>query len=84
MIVTSFTKLVGVSAPIQLAAMPGISTPDLVAAVDEAKDGLQLVVARMFTFLAPAEHVEEEVELSRRRVPAQFHCDIARRSSIPW
>lgn len=36
MIATSFTKLVGVSAPIQLAAMPGISTPDLVAAVADA------------------------------------------------
>jgi len=36
MIATSFTKLVGVSAPIQLAAMPGISTPDLVAAVADS------------------------------------------------
>jgi NAD(P)H-dependent flavin oxidoreductase YrpB (nitropropane dioxygenase family) len=36
MIVTPFTKLVGVSAPIQLAAMPGIATPDLVAAVADA------------------------------------------------
>jgi nitronate monooxygenase len=35
-IASSFTKLVGVSAPIQLAAMPGISTPDLVAAVADA------------------------------------------------
>jgi len=32
MITTSFTKLVGVSAPIQLAAMPAIATPELVAA----------------------------------------------------
>ena len=36
MIATSFTRLVGLSAPIQLAAMPGISTPDLVAAVADA------------------------------------------------
>ena len=36
MIATSFTRLVGVSAPIQLAAMPGISTADLVAAVADA------------------------------------------------
>jgi len=35
-IATSFTRLVGVSAPIQLAAMPGISTADLVAAVADA------------------------------------------------
>ena len=36
MITTSFTKLVGVAAPIQLASMPGIATPDLVAAVADA------------------------------------------------
>jgi NAD(P)H-dependent flavin oxidoreductase YrpB (nitropropane dioxygenase family) len=32
-IATSFTKLVGIAAPIQLAAMPGIATTELVAAV---------------------------------------------------
>ena len=36
MITTAFTKLVGASAPIQLAAMPGIATPELVAAVADA------------------------------------------------
>jgi NAD(P)H-dependent flavin oxidoreductase YrpB (nitropropane dioxygenase family) len=36
MIETSFTRRVGVSAPIQLAAMPGITTPELVAAVADA------------------------------------------------
>lgn len=36
MIATSFTRLVGASAPIQMAAMPGISTPRLVAAVANA------------------------------------------------
>jgi NAD(P)H-dependent flavin oxidoreductase YrpB (nitropropane dioxygenase family) len=36
MIATSFTRLVGISAPIQLAPMPGICTPDLVAAVADA------------------------------------------------
>jgi NAD(P)H-dependent flavin oxidoreductase YrpB (nitropropane dioxygenase family) len=35
-IATSFTRLVGASAPIQLAAMPGICTPELVAAVADA------------------------------------------------
>jgi NAD(P)H-dependent flavin oxidoreductase YrpB (nitropropane dioxygenase family) len=35
-ITTSFTNLVGASAPIQLASMPGISTPELVAAVADA------------------------------------------------
>ena len=50
MIVTSFTKLVGVSAPIQLAAMPGASGPDLVAAVADA-GGLAMLGAPL---LSPA------------------------------
>jgi len=36
MIKTRFTKLVGASAPIQVASMPGVSTPALVAAVADA------------------------------------------------
>ena len=36
MISTGFTQLVGVSAPIQQASMPGIATPELVAAVADA------------------------------------------------
>ena len=51
MIVTSFTKLVGVSAPIQLAAMGGIATPALVAAVSDA-GGLGMLSAPL---LSPAE-----------------------------
>jgi NAD(P)H-dependent flavin oxidoreductase YrpB (nitropropane dioxygenase family) len=48
MIVTSFTKLVGVSAPIQLASMPGICTPDLVAAVADA-GGLGMIGAPLMS-----------------------------------
>src|SRR5688572_266624 len=48
-----------------------------VIAVDQAKDGLQLVVA----VGAPPEDVEEEIELSRRGIPGQFHCEIASRTS---
>jgi len=33
---TAFTRLVGASTPVQVAAMPGISTPELVAAVADA------------------------------------------------
>jgi NAD(P)H-dependent flavin oxidoreductase YrpB (nitropropane dioxygenase family) len=47
-ITTSFTELVGVSAPIQLAAMPGICTPDLVAAVADA-GGLGMVGAPLMS-----------------------------------
>ena len=48
MIATSFTKLVGVSAPIQLASMPGIATPELVAAVADA-GGLGMVGAPLMS-----------------------------------
>jgi NAD(P)H-dependent flavin oxidoreductase YrpB (nitropropane dioxygenase family) len=47
MIATSFTKLVGATAPIQLSAMPGIATPELVAAVADA-GGLGMLGAPMF------------------------------------
>jgi NAD(P)H-dependent flavin oxidoreductase YrpB (nitropropane dioxygenase family) len=49
-ITTSFTKLLGISAPIQLASMPGITTPELVAAVADA-GGLGMLGAPM---LSPA------------------------------
>jgi NAD(P)H-dependent flavin oxidoreductase YrpB (nitropropane dioxygenase family) len=47
---TAFTELVGCSAPIQLAGMPGITTPALVAAVADA-GGLAMLGA---TAMAPA------------------------------
>ncbi len=48
MLDTPFTRLVGASAPIQSAAMPGISTPELVAAVAEA-GGLGMLGAAMMS-----------------------------------
>ncbi|MFI5317210.1 MAG: nitronate monooxygenase, partial [Myxococcota bacterium] len=45
---TSFTELVGASAPIQSAAMPGISTLELVAAVADA-GGLGMLGAALLT-----------------------------------
>lgn len=36
MLATSFMRLLGISAPIQLASMPGVCTPELVAAVADA------------------------------------------------
>lgn len=36
MLETPFTKLVGIAAPVQLAAMPGVVTPELAAAVSNA------------------------------------------------
>src|SRR5437667_146660 len=50
-----------------------------VAEVDQAKDGLQLVVA----VRSQAEHVQEKIQLSRRRVPGHCHREMMSRSSIP-
>jgi len=44
---------------------------DTIAAVDQAKDGLQLVIA----VRSKGEHVQEKIQLSRRRVPGHFHRD---------
>jgi NAD(P)H-dependent flavin oxidoreductase YrpB (nitropropane dioxygenase family) len=57
-IATSFTKLVGVSAPIQLAAMPGIATPDLVAAVADA-GALGMLGATLLSAAALEEVLEQ-------------------------
>jgi hypothetical protein len=37
----------------------------------------------MVAVVAAPEHMEKEVELSRRRVPGYFHSEMARRSSMP-
>jgi NAD(P)H-dependent flavin oxidoreductase YrpB (nitropropane dioxygenase family) len=66
MIATSFTKLVGVSAPIQSAAMPGISTPELVAAVADA-GGLGMTAATLIP-AAVLESVLEEIASKTRGV----------------
>lgn len=59
MIATSFTRLVGVRAPIQLAAMPGIATLDLVAAVADA-GGLGMLGASLMS-VAVLEPVLEQL-----------------------
>lgn len=43
---TAFTRLVGGRAPVQLAPMPGVGTPELVAAVPEAR-GLGMFTAAL-------------------------------------
>lgn len=66
MITTSFTKLVGVKAPIQLASMPGVCTPDLVCAVADA-GGLGMLGAPM---MSPAELEAALAHLSARSTGA--------------
>ena len=66
MIATAFTKLVGVSAPIQQASMPGITTPELVAAVAGA-GGLGMLGAPLLP--APAlEAALDQLEATTRGV----------------
>jgi NAD(P)H-dependent flavin oxidoreductase YrpB (nitropropane dioxygenase family) len=63
-IATSFTRLVGASAPIQLAGMPGITTPELVAAVADA-GGLGMLGAAMLS-AAALEPVLEQISARTR------------------
>jgi NAD(P)H-dependent flavin oxidoreductase YrpB (nitropropane dioxygenase family) len=66
-IATSFTKLVGVSAPIQQASMPGIATTDLVAAVADA-GGLGMLGAP----LLPAPALEAALDQLAARTRGVF------------
>jgi NAD(P)H-dependent flavin oxidoreductase YrpB (nitropropane dioxygenase family) len=67
MIATSFTRLVGSRVPIQQAAMPGIATPELVAAVADA-GGLGMLGAP----LMPAAVLESVLEQLSRRARGVF------------
>jgi NAD(P)H-dependent flavin oxidoreductase YrpB (nitropropane dioxygenase family) len=67
MLATSFTRLVGVPAPIQQAAMPGVATPELVAAVADA-GGLGMVGAP----LVPPAALERVLEALSRRTRGAF------------
>ena len=67
MIGTPFTRLVGASAPIQLAGMPGITTPELVAAVADA-GGLGMLGAAML----PAPLLEQTLEQITARTRGAF------------
>ena len=67
MITTAFTKLVGISAPIQVAAMPGIATPDLVAAVADAG-----ALGMLGAPLMPAEVLERALAQLERRTRGVF------------
>lgn len=58
MIETPFTQLIDISAPIQLAAMPGVSTPDLVSAVSEA-GGLGMLPAPLMSPAALEQALDE-------------------------
>lgn len=71
MIATAFTKLVGISAPIQLAAMPGIARPPLVAAVAEA-GGLGMLGAPLMSPALLEQTLEELAERTRGVVGVNF------------
>lgn len=61
---TAFTKLLGISAPIQLAGMPGINTPELVCAVANA-GGLGMLGAAGAPFVTPDAMDQMLNEISR-------------------
>lgn len=61
MIETPFTRLVDASTPIQLAAMPGVSVPDLVAAVAGA-GGLGMLPAPLMSPAALERALDEVSE----------------------
>jgi NAD(P)H-dependent flavin oxidoreductase YrpB (nitropropane dioxygenase family) len=67
MIETPFTKLLGASAPIQLAAMPGVSTPGLVCAVAAAGG-----VGMLPTPMMPAEALEHVLDDLAKRTEGVF------------
>jgi NAD(P)H-dependent flavin oxidoreductase YrpB (nitropropane dioxygenase family) len=66
-IATSFTRLVGISAPIQLAGMPGIATLELAAAVADA-GGLGMLGAPMLS----APELEQVLEQLSARTRGAF------------
>jgi NAD(P)H-dependent flavin oxidoreductase YrpB (nitropropane dioxygenase family) len=70
-IATAFTKLAGVSAPIQLAAMPGIATPELAAAVADA-GGLGMLGAPMLSATALEGELEQLAGRTRGVVGVNF------------
>jgi NAD(P)H-dependent flavin oxidoreductase YrpB (nitropropane dioxygenase family) len=67
MLTTSFMKLVGARMPIQLASMPGVATPELVAAVADA-GGLGMLGASML----PPAALEEMLDALHRRTRGAF------------
>lgn len=71
MIETPFTRLIGTSTPIQLAAMPGVSTPDLVSAVAEA-GGLGMLPTPLMSPAALGRALDEVSEKTSRAFGVNF------------
>jgi NAD(P)H-dependent flavin oxidoreductase YrpB (nitropropane dioxygenase family) len=81
-IATCFTELVGVSAPIQLASMPGIATPELVAAVADA-GGLGMLGAPMMSAAALEESLAQLAARTRGAVGVNFLMPFLDPACIP-
>ncbi|MGH0029312.1 MAG: NAD(P)H-dependent flavin oxidoreductase [Myxococcota bacterium] len=67
MVETRFTRLLGASAPVQLAAMPGVATPELVSAV-AAAGGVGMLPAPMLS----AEVLSQVLDGLREKAPGVF------------
>jgi NAD(P)H-dependent flavin oxidoreductase YrpB (nitropropane dioxygenase family) len=71
MIRTAFTTLVGIAAPIQLASMPGVTTPELVAAVADA-GGLGMLGAPLMPAAVLDEALDDLAKRTRGVVGVNF------------
>ncbi|HEX2463969.1 MAG TPA: nitronate monooxygenase [Thermoanaerobaculia bacterium] len=71
MLRTRFTDLVGCSLPLQLAAMPGVGTPELVAAVADA-GGLAMIGLPLVPTALVAETLDELARRSRGAIGMNF------------
>ena len=82
MIATPFTKLLGIPAPIQLASMPGVATPALVAAVADA-GGLGMLGAAMLSPALLERTVGELAERTRGAFGVNFLIPFLDPACIP-
>ena len=71
MLRTRFTDLVGCSLPLQLAAMPGVGTPELVAAVADA-GGLAMIGLPLVPTALVAETLDQLASRSRGAIGMNF------------
>jgi nitronate monooxygenase len=78
---TRFTELVGCDLPIQLAAMSGIVTPELAAAVSNA-GGLGMLAVGRRTYDVMAPQVDAVLELTDRPIGAGFIVEFLDRDTV--
>jgi len=81
-IATRFTELLGIEAPIQLAAMPGIATPELTAAVSNA-GALGMMGAGIATPELLEQTIDQLAALTSRPFGVNFLMPFLNRECVP-